>query len=72
MINIFIGVLITVAFFSCLAVAYYMGRRQRKVDIVEKLSQEEELEQQRRLKGFDNVLNYDYDVAIGKRVNKNE
>lgn len=70
MIDILIGVLITISFPSCLAVAYYMGRRQRKADIVEKLSEQEEEELQKRLEGIDNVMNYDYDVAIGKRVNK--
>jgi hypothetical protein len=69
MVNILIGVLITVCFFLCLYTAYYLGRRQRKLDTAEKLSEQEELEVEKRMKGMQNVMEYDYDVAIGKKVN---
>lgn len=70
MIDTLIGSLATVAFFLCLYGAYYMGRRQRKTDIADKLTQEEEEALKRQMKGLENVLNYDYDVAIGRRANK--
>lgn len=68
--DMLLGAGITLVFFLCLYGAYYMGRRQRKLDVAVKLSEEEELELQRRRKGLENVLNYDYDVAIGRRSNK--
>lgn len=64
-----IGVLITVLFFLCLYTAYYLGRRQHKLDTATKLTQQEELEVEKRMKGMQNVMEYDYDVAIGKKVN---
>jgi len=69
MLNAIIGSLATVAFLLCLFGAYVLGRRQRKSDITTKLSEQEQLEIEKKLKGFENIMNYDYDVAIGKRVN---
>lgn len=68
MINILIGALITVCLFCTHYVAYHIGRRQNKRDMVEKLSREEQEEAEKRLKGLENIMNYDYDVAIGRRV----
>jgi len=66
--DILIGSVGTLGFLLCLATAYYLGRRQRKTDIVNKLTEQEERELQRRMKGVENVMNYDYDVALGRRV----
>lgn len=68
--DMLIGSAITLAFFLCLATAYYIGRRHNKTATAQQLSEQEELELQKRMKGLENVLNYDYDVAIGRRVNK--
>lgn len=70
MLNILIGVLGTVLFFLCLATAYYIGRRHNKTATAQQLSEQEELEAEKRMKGWQNVLDYDYDVALGRRVNK--
>jgi hypothetical protein len=67
--DMLIGALITVCFFLCLYTAYYLGRRQRKLDTATKLTEQEELEVEKRMKGMQNVMEYDYDVAIGKKVN---
>ena len=69
MLNAIIGSLVTVVFLLCLYGAYTLGRKQRKTDITTKLSEQEQLEIKKKLKGFENIMNYDYDVAIGKRVN---
>lgn len=65
-----IGSLITVAFLLSLYGSYTLGRRQRKIDTANKLSEQEELELQKQMKGLQNVLQFDYDVAIGRRANK--
>lgn len=70
MINILIGVLATVLLFCLLYAAYEIGRKQRKIDTATKLSKEEEKAERLRIEGMENVLNFDYDVAIGKRVNR--
>lgn len=70
MIDILLGAGIMLVFFLCLATAYYIGRRHNKTAAAQQLSEQEELELQKRLKGVENVLNYDYDVALGRRQNK--
>jgi hypothetical protein len=65
-----LGALITIALFLSHFVAFKFGcKRQIKVT-ADKLSKEEEEALQRQIKGIENVLNYDYDAAIGKRVNR--
>lgn len=66
--GLFLGIGIMLVLFLCLVLGYYIGRRQKKTDIVEKLSREEQEEAEKRMKGLENILNYDYDVAIGRRV----
>ncbi len=68
MLNAIIGSLVTVAFLLCLYGAYTLGRKQKRTDVAIKLSEQEQLEIEKKLKGFENIMNYDYDVAIGKRV----
>ena len=70
MLNILIGVLGTVGFFAMLATAYTIGRRHNKTAIAEQLTEQEQKEEELKLKGWENVLNFDIDVALGKRVNK--
>jgi hypothetical protein len=70
MINTLLGVLGTVLLFLLLYTAYYLGRRQRKLDTATKLTEREELEVEKRMKGMQNVMEYDYDVAIGKKQNR--
>jgi hypothetical protein len=65
-----IGAAIMAALFLSHFVAFQMGRRQKKIDTVAKLTEEEEREAKKRLEGFENIMNYDYDVAIGRRANK--
>jgi cbb3-type cytochrome oxidase subunit 3 len=69
MLNALIGALITVCFSLCLYGAYTLGRRQRKLDTAQQLTEQEELEVEKRMKGMQNVMEYDYEVAIGKKVN---
>ena len=70
MIDTLIGVLGTVLFFLCLATAYTIGRRHNRTAIAEQLTEQEQKEEELKLKGWENVLNFDVDVALGKRVNK--
>lgn len=65
-----IGSLITVIFFACISIAYYVGRKHNKTEIAEQLTEQEQKEEELKLKGWENVLNFDVDVALGKRVNK--
>ena len=65
-----IGVLATVFFFSCLYIAYTVGLRHAKKSILDKRTEQEELELERQRKGFDNIMNFDMDVALGRRANK--
>lgn len=66
--QIAIGMLIMAFFFCTHYTAFKMGHRQRKVEQVEKLSEEEKQAEEKRLKGLENIMNYDYDVAIGRRA----
>ena len=67
--DMLIGALFTVFFSLCLFIAFHMGRKQRKLDTATKLTEREELEVEKRMKGMQNVMEYDYNVAIGKKVN---
>lgn len=69
MINTLLGVLVTVLLFSTHFIAYKLGFKQRKYEKVERLSEQEKEVEDRRSKGMENILNYDYEVAIGKRRN---
>jgi len=69
MIEALIGASAMVLLFISHYTAYYMGHRQKKIDVVTKLTKEEEEAFKKHVKGMENVLNYDYDVAIGRRAN---
>lgn len=68
--DILIGISATVIFFACISIAYYVGRRHNKTAIAQQLTEQEQKEEELKLKGWENVLNFDVDVALGKRVNK--
>jgi len=68
--DILIGSLTTVIFFCCLAIAYQLGRKHNKTETAQQLTEQEAKEEELKLKGWQNVLDYDVDVAIGRRVNK--
>ena len=68
--DIILGALVTTAFFSCLYIAYSVGLRHAKQSIADKRTEQEELELERQRKGFDNIMNFDMDVALGRRANK--
>jgi len=70
MINILIGMGICSAFFLCLFVAFTVGSRHAKKSLADKRTEQEELELERQRKGFDNIMNFDMDVALGRRVNR--
>lgn len=68
--DILIGVLATVLFSLCLATAYTLGRKHNKTAIAQQLTEQEAREEELKLKGWENVLNFDVDVAMGRRGNK--
>lgn len=68
--DILLGMLATTAFFLCLGVAYEVGHKHARKTTATKLTEREELEVEKRMKGMQNVMEYDYDVAIGKKVNR--
>ena len=67
--GIFIGISIMLILFLCVFIGYQIGCKHKKAYEVEKLSKEEEEAFKKHVKGMENVLNYDYDVAIGRRAN---
>lgn len=67
--DLLIGSLSTVVFFLCLIGAYKVGQRHIRKATAQQLSEKEELEEALRIKGIENVMNFDYDVAIGRRAN---
>jgi len=68
--DIILGALVTTAFFLCLYLAYSVGIRHAKKSILDKRTEQEELELTRQRIGFDNIMNFDVDVALGRRGNK--
>ena len=56
--------------FLCLYIAYTIGHRHAKKSLADKRTEQEELELERQRKGFDNIMNFDMDVALGRRGNK--
>ena len=68
--DILIGVLGTVLFFLCIATAYTLGRKHNRTAIAQQLTEQEAREEELKLKGWENVLNFDVDVAMGRRGNK--
>lgn len=65
--EILIGFALCLVFFLCLTVSFYIGYKygQRKKVKAEPLTLEEKLEQERRQKWFNNVMNYDVNKALG-------
>jgi len=68
--NILAGIGIMSILFLCLFTAYTVGLRHAKKSILDKRTEQEELELERQRKGFDNIMNFDMDVALGRRANK--
>lgn len=66
LIGIIIGVVIMAMLFLCVLTGYKLQLKPKT-----QLHTEQEIEVLRkRNEGFQNVMDYDYNVAIGKRVNK--
>jgi len=65
-----IGVLATVFSISCLYIAYTVGLRHAKQSILDKRTEQEEMQLELQRVGMENVMNYDMDVALGRRGNK--
>jgi len=68
--DIFTGASAMLVLFLCLFTAYTVGLRHAKKSILDKRTEQEELELERQRKGFDNIMNFDMDVALGRRGNK--
>jgi len=68
--DIFIGASAMLVLFSCLYLAYSVGLRHAKKSLADKRTEQEELDLERQRKGFDNIMNFDMDVALGRRANK--
>jgi len=65
-----IGIIIGIAIMAMLFLCVYIGFK-LQIKPKAELHTEQELETLRkRNEGFQNVMDYDYTVAIGKRVNK--
>jgi hypothetical protein len=66
MIYAILGSLITVGLFCTHYVAYQKGCRQgNKIENI-KMTREEREETKKKIVGFENIMNYDYNVAIGR------
>jgi len=68
--DIFTGASAMLVLFLCLFLAYSVGLRDAKKSMADKRTEQEELELERQRKGFDNIMNFDMDVALGRRANK--
>ena len=64
--GIIIGIAIMAMLFLCVSIGYKLNNKPKA-----QLHTEQELNALRkRNEGFTNIMDYDYNVAIGKRVNK--
>lgn len=68
LIGIFIGISIMIAFFLCVYIGLKISIK--KQDKTIKSSKEELEELRKHDEGIKNIMNYDINVAYGKRVNK--
>ena len=64
--GLLLGIAIMVVLFLCVLIGYKLNHKQEKL-----LQTREEIERLRkRDEGISNVMDYDYNVALGKRVSK--
>lgn len=66
LIGIFIGVIFMVMLFLCVYIGYKLQTKHKPLEQTD----EEKRTLRLRDEGFENIFNFDYDVALGKRVNK--
>ena len=66
LIGLLLGIILMIVLFLCVFIGYKTGNKQEKL-----LQTKEEIERLRlRDEGISNVMDYDYNVALGKRVSK--
>lgn len=65
--NILIGLVMWLVFFIFIGLSFYLGYRMgsKKRPIESKLTEKEREELKRRMKGLQNMMNYDINQALG-------
>jgi hypothetical protein len=65
--NILIGLVIWLVFFTFLGLSFYLGYRLggKRKPVEPKQSEKEKEELKRRMKGLQNMMNYDINQALG-------
>ena len=61
-----IGIVIGIVFASSYFVVYNLGKKRNNLQNMEEISDIEKAKMRRLQEGFNNVMNYDINVALGK------
>ena len=65
-IGVILGVFLSFLLASSHFVAYNLGKKSRKTVTKEEISEEEKIKIKKINEGFQNMMNYDVNVALGK------
>ena len=61
-----LGIVIGSLFASSYFVVYNLGKKRKKITEMEEISEIDKAKMKRMQEGFNNVMNYDINVAMGK------